>query len=252
MFCTVLSTTIFDFSTYFIVHLHFSFLFQKSVLNTNNNNNDPEAALANRVIALAVERSLNEIQTGTLPDPVRSGKTVKINANNPARTTTIKPKTTTKMTTTSTPPEIYSSTPSIEDDIKQFEEDTKLLQALLQATGQDPSKFNIPKLPTVNVSPNIPPVINEDLKILSNLLNLPSPLNEPFDPLTQKPGIKVDQGDRVVSNPTTTKPLGAKIAVKDNLQNVNDDAQLLQTLIKLKDAQETTTQKNKLTITGKK
>lgn len=242
---------LFWFLTFLIVllaHSHFLFLFQKSVLNTNTNNDDPEAALANRVIALAVERSLNEIQTGKQPDPIRSGKTIKINSINPVPTTTIKSTTTTRITTTSIPPEIYSSTPSIEDDIKQFEQDTKLLQALLQATGQDPSKFNIPKLPTVNVSPNIPPVVNEDLKILSNLLALPSPLNEPFDPLTQKPGLKVNQA--VVSNPTTTKPLGAKIAVKDNLQNINDDAQLLQTLIKLKDAQETTSQRNKLAITG--
>lgn len=35
---------------------------------------------------------------------------------------------------------------SIEDDIRQFEEDTKLLKALLQATGQNPANFNIPSL----------------------------------------------------------------------------------------------------------
>ncbi|XP_045534088.1 flocculation protein FLO11-like isoform X11 [Papilio machaon] len=180
----------------------------KTVLNTNNND-DPEAALANRVIALAVERSLNELQTGT---PKSSSPPNVVNSIRTTRPTT----TTTTMTTTTVyiPPVSTQSTPSIEDDIKQFEEDTKLLQALLKATGQDPSKFNIPTLPSVNKP-------NKD--------NQPSVLASPK---------------------TTTKPFGVKIAVKDELKNVQDDAQLLQTLIKLKDAQETTTQRNKIAITG--
>lgn len=49
---------------------------------------------------------------------------------------------------------------------------------------------------------------------------------------------------------TTNKPYGAKIAVKDDLKNEQDDAKLLQTLIKLQDAQETTTQKGKIALTG--
>ncbi|XP_013161699.1 PREDICTED: mucin-5AC-like isoform X8 [Papilio xuthus] len=177
----------------------------KTVLNTNNSD-DPEAALANRVIALAVERSLNELQSSSTPNVVNSVRTTR-----PTTTTT-----TTTMTTTTvyTPPVSTQSTPSIEDDIKQFEEDTKLLQALLKATGQDPSKFNIPTLPSVN-KPN-----------------------------------KDNQASVMASLKPTTKPFGVKIAVKDELKNVQDDAQLLQTLIKLKDAQETTTQRNKIAITG--
>ncbi|KPJ19774.1 hypothetical protein RR48_02409 [Papilio machaon] len=215
----------------------------KTVLNTNNND-DPEAALANRVIALAVERSLNELQTGT---PKSSSPPNVVNSIRTTRPTT----TTTTMTTTTVyiPPVSTQSTPSIEDDIKQFEEDTKLLQALLKATGQDPSKFNIPTLPSVNVSPKGSSVVEEDLKLLSNLLASPSPLNEPFDSLTQKPN-KDNQPSVLASPKTTTKPFGVKIAVKDELKNVQDDAQLLQTLIKLKDAQETTTQRNKIAITG--
>ncbi|CAB3220829.1 unnamed protein product [Arctia plantaginis] len=76
----------------------------KTALNTNPKNDDPEAALANRIIALAVEKSLNEIQTGK-SDATRTGKNI------------------------------------------AFQEDTKLLQALLKATGQDPSKLNLPTLP---------------------------------------------------------------------------------------------------------
>ncbi|CAK1578035.1 unnamed protein product [Parnassius mnemosyne] len=204
----------------------------KSVLNTNNvNNDDPEAALANRVIALAVERSLSELQTGKQTDSSRGSKNINSNSVNSLRTTTVRTtSTTTKPTTTTFKPRTMpsKSTPSLEDDIKQFERDTKLLQALLKATGQDPSKFNIPTLPSVNVSPKVSPIVKEDLT---------------FVPLTNKPSI-------VTTNPTTTKTFGAKIAVKDNIKDVQDEAKLLQTLIKLKDAQETTTHKNKLAITG--
>ncbi|CAG9562933.1 unnamed protein product [Danaus chrysippus] len=168
----------------------------KSVLSTKTGNVDPETALANRVIALAVEKSLNEIQTGKI-------------------TTTMKPTTTTRATTTTrrTTTRTLPNTPSIEDDIKQFEQDTKLLQALLKATGQDPSKLNLPTLP---------------------------PTTRPLG------GIDSTKS----SNPTTVKPYGAKIAVKDELKNEQDDAKLLQTLIKLQDAQETTTQRSKIALTG--
>ncbi|CAH2091661.1 unnamed protein product [Euphydryas editha] len=170
----------------------------KSVLSTQNSGEDPETALANRVIALAVERSLNEIQTGK-----------KVDASTTSRPTTTTPATTTTTTSTrSTTRGTTLNTPSIEEDIKQFEQDTKLLQALLKATGQDPSKFNIPTLTNTNTP------------------------------------------DTFTIESTTAKPYGAKIAVKDELKNENDDAQLLQTLIKLQDAQETTTQRSKIAITG--
>ncbi|CAK1551565.1 unnamed protein product [Leptosia nina] len=211
----------------------------KSVLSTNQNE-DPETALANRVIALAVERSLNEIQVGK-----SVGTTKVMTTTTPIPTTTTVRTTTTRATTTratTTPPQ---NIPSIENDIKQLEQDTKLLQALLKATGQDPSKFNIPTLPTTSVSPQIPQHINDDLELLSNLLASPSPLNEPFDPLTQRPA-DIQTTPKI---PTTTSP-NVKIAVKDDLRNEQDDAKLLQTLIKLQDAQETTTIRNKLAITG--
>ncbi|KAF9413410.1 hypothetical protein HW555_008347 [Spodoptera exigua] len=214
------STTEMPSSSTFSVEEDLAFLKNlKTVLKTNPNNEDPEAALANRIIALAVERSLNEIQTGT-GETVRTGKNI-------ARPTTV-------------------NGPSIEDEIRQFQEDTKLLQALLKATGQDPSKLNLPTLPNLNVSPNLPSGVSDDLKLLSNLLASPSPLNEPFDPLTPKPTIN----SNVKEIKNTALPFGAKIAVKDNLKNDQDDEKLLQTLIKLQGAQETTTQRSKLTITG--
>lgn len=111
-------------------------------MSTKNSDEDPETALANRVIALAVERSLNEIQTGKTGD---ASTTIRPTTSTTASTTTA---TSTRPTTRGT----TLNTPSIEEDIKQFEQDTKLLQALLKATGQDPSKFNIPTLPNTNVS----------------------------------------------------------------------------------------------------
>lgn len=180
-----------------------------------------------------------------------------LSTNRPLTTTTT-PTTTTTTTTTTTPrptttqrPTTTVNGPSIEDDIRQFQEDTKLLQALLKATGQDPSKLNIPTLPNLNVSPNLPNGANDDLNLLSNLLASPSPLNEPFDSLTPKPPVNSNVKGTKSSVPTTALPYGAKIAVKDDLKSEQDDEKLLQTLIKLQGAQETTTQKSKLTITGK-
>lgn len=231
------------------------------MLKTNPNNEDPEASLANRIIALAVERSLNEIQTGK-PDTIRTGKNIAVSGNNLIPTSTIRPTTTPRRTTTTitttqqpTTTQRFTTTvtgPSIDDDIRQFQEDTKLLQALLKATGQDPSKLNLPTLPpNINVSPTLPNSVNDDLKLLSNLLASPSPLNEPFDPITLKPFVNSNKGTIKSSVTTTALPYGAKIAVKDELKNVHDDKKLLQTLVKLQGVQETTTQKSKLTITGK-
>lgn len=144
---------------------------QKSVLGTQNSKEDPETQLANRVIALAVERSLNEIQTGKDTES-QTTSTTRI------RPTTTTFRTTTPITTPSTTP--FSSTPSIEEDIKQFEEDTKLLQALLKVTGQDPSKLNLPVLGDIKVSQNMPSVINNDLNVLSNVMASNSPLIKPL------------------------------------------------------------------------
>ncbi|XP_022124458.2 mucin-3A isoform X13 [Pieris rapae] len=223
----------------------------KSVLSTKSKNEDPETSLANRVIALAVERSLNEIQVGKNvgTTKVMTTTTTTSRPTTTATQATTTPRPTTKPTTTRVTTTPRQNIPSIEDDIKQFEQDTKLLQALLKATGQDPSKFNIPTLPTTTVSaqfPNIPQGINDDLNLLSNLLASPSPLNEPFDPLTQKPA----PTQATQRTPTSTVPYGIQIAVKDDLKNEQDDAKLLQTLIKLQDAQETTTVRSKLAITG--
>lgn len=209
---------------------------------------------------------MNEIQS-VQPNSDRSGKAIANNAVNAIPTTstttstsTTTPTTTTTTTTTTTPrptttttrptTTVKANTPSLEDDIKQFQEDTKLLQALLKATGQDPSKFNIPTLPnltpTTQVSANLP---KTDLKLLTNLLASPSPLNGPFDSITTN--TRTNKPTETKTDKTTALPFGAKIAVKDNLKSVQDDEKLLKTLIKLQDVQEATTQKNKLAFTGK-
>lgn len=191
---------------------------------------------------------MNEIQTGTTIGPVRSGKKIANNVNNLIPTTTT---TTTPLpTTTTTQPTTTTGGPSIEDDIKQFQEDTKLLQALIKATGQDPSQFNIPTLPNLDISTTVSPKINvnDDLKLLPNLLASPSPLNEPFEPLTSKPSLI---STVTMTKTTTTMPFGARIVVKDDLKTVQDDGKLLKTLIKLQDAQETTTMRSKIALTGK-
>lgn len=237
---------------YCLIIMYLLFYFQKSVLNTNTGNEEPEAQLANRIIALAVERSLNEIQSNNQANVGRTGKSINTTPPYiPSTTTTTTTSTTTTTTQRPITTTVKENTPSLEEDIKQFQEDTKLLQALIKATGQDPSKFNIPTLPNIpsmaNVSPNVPSGVTDDLKLLSNLLASPSPLNEPSNLLTRKPSAKLSDATTV---PMTARPFGAKIVVKDNLKNEQDDAKLLQTLIKLQGVQETETQRTKLAITG--
>lgn len=199
---------------------------------------------------------MNEIQSNKQANVGRTGKNINTTPPYiPSTTSTTTTKTTTTTTTTTTTQRPITTTneitPSFEEDIKQFQEDTKLLQALIKATGQDPSKFNIPTLPNIpsiaNVSSKLPSGATDDLKLLSNLLASPSSLNEPFDPLTRKPSAKPSVATIV---PMTARPFGARIVVKDNLNNEQDDAKLLQTLIKLQGVQETTSPRTKLAITG--
>lgn len=223
----------------------------------NNDNDDPETALANRIIALAVDRSLNEIKTNTDASAVRSGKAISgVRASNNIITTTT-PKPTTpiyRRPTTTQPPTRPTipqfNTPSIEDDIRQFEEDSKLLQALLKATGQDPSKFNIPTISNTKTnvrgpSNTISPIVNDELKLLSNLLASPSPLNEPFDSLTKNSVSGKDS-----SFVTTTRSREPATSIKNDIKKLQDDPKFLQTLIQLQENQETTTQRNKLVNSG--
>lgn len=121
---------------------------------------------------------------------------------------------------------------------------------MLAATGQDPSKFSIPTINSA-VAPNkLQPTVNDDLKLLSNLLASPSPLNEPFDSLTQKPST-IQSRTRVQT--TTPRPRvsnAATATIKNDLKNLQEDPKFLQSLIQLQGKQETTTQKNKLAISG--
>lgn len=224
-------------------------MFQKNVLNTNSNA-DPETDLANRIIALAVERSLSEIETKN--QPPREGKSIS-GTQSPVNRIIAQPSTTTTTSTTTTRPPTTTpkTTPSIEDDIKQFEEDTKLLKALLQATGQDPSKFNIPTITNAKTNVRISQTsnsanVNDDLKLLSNLLASPSPLNEPFDSLTQKPR---KSSSPITSNPQTTTKSNSAI-INNDIKKLQDDPKFLQSLIQLQGTQETTTQKSTLAVSG--
>lgn len=201
-----------------------------------------------------MERSLSEIKSNTESSPNRSGKAISIGETNkivPTSTTQRTTPTTTQRTTTTTTPRTTTArrrpsttrntTPSIEDDIRQFEEDSKLLQALLKATGQDPSKFNIPTITNPNANIRVSPSttatdVNDELKLLSNLLATPSPLNEPFDSLTKNPIF-------TTNSQTTTIPA-------NDIKNLQDDPKFLQSLIQLQGGQETTTQKIKLVNSG--
>lgn len=62
-----------------------------------------------------------------------------------AQTTTTRPTTTTVMSTSTQ----ASTTLSLQDDLNQFQEDAKLLQALLQATGQNTGNINLPDISKV-------------------------------------------------------------------------------------------------------
>lgn len=89
---------------------------------------------------------------------------------------------------------------SIEDDIRQFEEDTKLLKALLAATGQNPASLNIPSLDS---------------------LSIPTKASAPIT-TTQRP--------TTTTVPTTTIKTTTQ-SIADDLKQFSEDARLLQALL---------------------
>lgn len=91
---------------------------------------------------------------------------------------------------------------SIEDDIKQFEEDTKLLKALLQITGQNPSSLNIPTLDNIRTTTSNTPTATT--------------------PTTTT----------TTSIPTTTFRQTTTQTVAEDLKQLQEDAKFLQALLK--------------------
>lgn len=102
---------------------------------------------------------------------------------------------------------------SIEDEIRQFEEDTRLLKALLQATGQNPANFNIPtlniKLTTTTSAPTT---------------TVPTTTTTSTTTTTPRP-------TTTTRRPTTTKFTTTTQSIDDDIQKLQEDARLLQALL---------------------
>lgn len=102
--------------------------------------------------------TLNIKPTTNIPTaiPTTTSRTPRPTTTTTTTSTTLKPTTTTKPTTT-----------NIDEDIKKLQEDAKLLQALLQATGQNSDHLNIPII--TGVTSNVRIASNPlTTKILSN------------------------------------------------------------------------------------
>lgn len=173
---------------------------------------------------------------------------------------TFPPTTTTRPTTTRKPATV---TPSVQDDLKKFQEDAKLLQALLQATGQNPANFNIPTInniattqrpspvPTTTAKPitttkqaatTVPSVqddikkFQEDAKLLQALLQAtgqnPAKFNIPsLNDIITTPRSTTAPTTTARSITTTRKPVTNTPSLEDDLKKFQEDAKLLQALL---------------------
>nr|BAM19676.1 unknown unsecreted protein [Papilio xuthus] len=96
---------------------------------------------------------------------------------------------------------------SIQDEIRQFEEDTKFLKALLQATGRDPADFNIPSI--------------DDIKPTLGATTTNTPTTTTMITTTTQ------------ASPTTTTPvIKSTTSIAEDLKKIQEDTQLLQALLK--------------------
>lgn len=108
---------------------------------------------------------------------------------------------------------------SIEDDIKQFEEDTKLLQALLQATGQNPASLNIPSLDSLTT--NRVPTTTQTSTLPTTTIA----------PTTARPTTTTARPTTTTARPTTTDRPSTTQTIEDDLKQFQEDTKLLQALL---------------------
>lgn len=169
-------------------------------------------------------------QTVTLPTTTARLTTTTTPPTTTTPTTTTRPTTTTQPTTTNRP----ITTQSIEDDLKQFQEDTKLLQALLQATGQNPSNLNIPLIS--GVTSNVRIASNPQTTSIGS--NPTTPLNvRPVYTTTNEPVFKTF-APRTLT--TTLQPV-TEVGISTTFQPFNRGRESI-----------TTTRSNPTTLTGRR
>lgn len=126
-------------------------------------------------------RNAQPITTTDVPTTPVTTTTTTTTTTTPRPTTTVKPTTTTtpKPTTTTTN-RPTTTTPSLEDEIRKFQEDAKLLQALLQATGQSPANFNLPIISGVTSNVRIASNPLTTSIVSNNPSTIPSPTVRPI------------------------------------------------------------------------
>lgn len=131
--------------------------------------------------------------------------------DNTPRATTVT-YTSARPTTTSRKP--VTTTPSIEDDLKKFQEDAKLLQALLQATGHNPSILNIPALTEVTSNVRKPATSSNPTTAL------PSPVYIP-DTTTIKPQVLTTVARTLPTVTTTFQPRESTTSANVRISTTN-------------------------------
>lgn len=135
---------------------------------------------------------------------------------------------------------------SIEDDIRQFEEDTKLLKALLQATGRNPAELNLPSLDnirqivggtTTTLVPTTDRITTTTQRITttqSTTTRQPTTTMQPttttLSTTTTQPTTARPTTTTIISTTNTIQPT-TKNSLNEDIRKLQEDTQLLQALL---------------------
>lgn len=128
-----------------------------------------------------------------------------------------------------------TTTRSIEDDIRQFEEDTKLLKALLLATGRNPADLNLPNLDnikqiaaTTNFIPTTTQVITTTTQTTTQpttTTTTPTTTTTTSTTTTNVPTPTATTLNSITTDRTST------LSFSEDLRKLQEDTRLLQALL---------------------
>lgn len=130
-----------------------------------------------------------------------------------------------------------TTTRSIEDDIRQFEEDTKLLKALLLATGRNPADLNLPNLDNIKqiaATTNFIPTTTQVITTTTQTTTQPTTTTTTTTPATTTTTSTTTTN---VPTPTATTLNSIKsdrtstLSFSEDLRKLQEDTRLLQALL---------------------
>lgn len=134
-----------------------------------------------------------------------------------------------------------TTTRSIEDDIRQFEEDTKLLKALLLATGRNPADLNLPNLDNIKqiaATTNFIPTTTQVITTTTQTTTQPTTTTT-TPPTTTTPTTTTTTSTTTTNVPTPTATTlnsqttdrTSTLSFSKDLRKLQEDTRLLQALL---------------------